>query len=189
MNQYLLLASSEKPREYLAAMLCAQGNARIDTATSASAARRILLEREYDVVLINTPLADESGIEFALDLSAQGTASVILFVRAEAADQVQDQVEHHGIYVVQKPILRPVLQSALRFVWASHHRMEQFTKKQNQLKQQLEDVKIIDRAKCCLIEFLGMSEATAHRHIEKQAMDLRKSRRSVAEDILRTYEV
>lgn len=189
MSQILLVSSSGKLKESLTAFLCERGQVQVDTAASASGARRLLLEREYDIVLVDTPLADESGLALALDLSAQGTGSVLLLVRAEIAEQVQDQVEHHGIYVVQKPIVRSVLQSALRFVWASHYRMEQISKNQTRLKQQLEDVKIIDRAKCCLIELLGMSEATAHRHIEKQAMDLRKSRRSVAEDILRTYEV
>jgi response regulator NasT len=33
-----------------------------------------------------------------------------------------------------------------------------------------------------------MTEPEAHKYIEKQAMDLRKSKRTIAEGILRTYE-
>ncbi|MFQ9801115.1 MAG: ANTAR domain-containing protein [Clostridia bacterium] len=33
-----------------------------------------------------------------------------------------------------------------------------------------------------MIQYLNMTEAQAHRHIEKQAMDTRRTRREVAED-------
>ena len=51
-----------------------------------------------------------------------------------------------------------------------------------------EEIRLVDRAKCALIQYLGMSEATAHRYIEKQAMDLRKTKVQIAEGILKTYE-
>ena len=37
------------------------------------------------------------------------------------------------------------------------------------------------------MEYLHMSEQSAHKFIEKQAMDMRMSRREVAEGILKTY--
>jgi len=56
------------------------------------------------------------------------------------------------------------------------------------LKKKIEDIRIVDRAKCLLISYMNMSERDAHRHIEKQAMDMRASKRQIAESILRTYE-
>ena len=56
------------------------------------------------------------------------------------------------------------------------------------LEQKIEDIRIIDRAKCILISHLSMSEPEAHRYIEKQAMDMRLTRRKVAEQILKIYE-
>ena len=47
---------------------------------------------------------------------------------------------------------------------------------------------MVDRAKCILIQYLNMTEPQAHRYIEKQAMDLRVSRREIAQGILQTYE-
>ena len=35
---------------------------------------------------------------------------------------------------------------------------------------------------------LAFSEAQAHRYIEKQAMDMRATKRAIAEEILKTYE-
>ena len=61
-------------------------------------------------------------------------------------------------------------------------------KQNEQLRQRLEDFKILDRAKCCLVAVLGMDEERAHRYIQKRAMDMRLSQREIAEDILKTYE-
>ena len=47
---------------------------------------------------------------------------------------------------------------------------------------------MVDRAKCALIQYLGFTEPQAHRYIEKQAMDLRQTRREVAESILKSDE-
>ncbi len=56
------------------------------------------------------------------------------------------------------------------------------------LSQKIEDIGIIDRAKCVLIQVLHMTEEQAHKYIEKQAMNMRVPRRQVAEELLKTYE-
>ena len=64
-----------------------------------------------------------------------------------------------------------------------------FLKFQNQkLQDKLEEIRLINRAKCVLIQYLNMTEQQAHRYIEKQSMDLRQSRVVTAESILKTYE-
>ena len=52
----------------------------------------------------------------------------------------------------------------------------------------MEEIRIVNRAKWILISEIKMGEADAHRYIEKQAMDLRTSKRRVAEDIIQTYQ-
>ena len=59
----------------------------------------------------------------------------------------------------------------------------------NKLIKQVEDIKKVDRAKCLLIQYNKMTEEQAHRYLEKQAMDLRISRRAVADKIINYFEV
>ena len=66
--------------------------------------------------------------------------------------------------------------------------MAKLEEENRQLSQQLSDMKIVNRAKSMLMQYLNLTEEQAHRHIQKQAMDLRKTQRSVAEDILKTYQ-
>ena len=76
----------------------------IHNATTINVAKRMIAERSYDFVIINSPLSDDIGTRFAIDISE-----------------------------------------------------------------------------------LKMSESDAHRYIEKQAMDQCITKRSIAEDIIKTY--
>ena len=52
----------------------------------------------------------------------------------------------------------------------------------------MNEIRLVNRAKWLLISELKMTESDAHRYIEKQAMDLRISKREVAENVIRTYK-
>ena len=56
------------------------------------------------------------------------------------------------------------------------------------LQNKVAEIKTVDRAKLVLMQYLGFSEEAAHKYIEKEAMNSRKSRFEVASEILRTYE-
>lgn len=60
--------------------------------------------------------------------------------------------------------------------------------KNRSLREKMEDIRMVNRAKWLLIENLNMTEKDAHHYIEKQAMDTRFTRREVAENIVRTYD-
>ena len=70
-----------------------------------------------------------------------------------------------------------------------HRRRYNFILKENEkLKKTISDIKLIDRAKITLVEYLNMSEDESHKYIEKQAMDLRITKVEVAKSILKIYE-
>ena len=103
---------------------------------------------------------------------------------AEAAQKVCDA----GVFVIEKPIDRRLFDQALRFIAAAQNRLASLLEENARLHRQLQDLRLIDRAKCLLIETLGMTEPQAHRYIELQAMDLRMTKREIAGEIIRTYE-
>ncbi len=53
----------------------------------------------------------------------------------------------------------------------------------------MEETKLVNRAKCVLIQNLKLTESQAHRYIEKQAMDTRQTKKEIAQKILTTYEM
>ena len=56
------------------------------------------------------------------------------------------------------------------------------------LTEKIAQLRLVDRAKCLLIERRGMTEADAHRLIEKQAMDTRATRGEVATALIEEME-
>ena len=75
-----------------------------------------------------------------------------------------------------------------KLVVASHRRMMGIQRENDKLQNQIEEIRLVNRAKCTLIERLSMTEPQAHRFVEKQAMDMRTTRAEIARGILNTYE-
>ena len=116
-------------------------------------------------------------------------ARVILIVKSELADDVSAKVEEFGILVVPKPVGRALFYQSLKLISATRRRILNLKQENVKLQKKIEEIRLVDRAKCVLIQHLHFTEAQAHRYIEKQAMDLRVTRREVAENILKTYEM
>lgn len=161
----------------------------VTVAGSVSAARRRLLEQEYDLVLINAPLPDDLGLRLALDLSDSSDAVALIFVKAELYDEVLLKATDHGVIAVAKPTTRPVINQYLLAMQAMRERLRARKDKIVTLEEKMEQIRLVNRAKLLLIEREGLTEDEAHRAIEKQAMDRRVSKREVAERIIRTYGV
>jgi len=159
----------------------------IDTVSSAGEARRILLERDFDITIIDAPLPDESGEELARYISAKGLSQVILAVNSEHFIEISSICHDDGILTISKPIDRNNFWSALSLAKSVNSKLKKIHNENVKLKQKIDDIRIIDRAKCMLISYLSLSEQEAHRFIEKQAMDLRSTKRAIAEEILKTY--
>ena len=83
---------------------------------------------------------------------------------------------------------RQLIFQTVKLVNASRKRILGLRKENGRLQEKIEEMRLVDRAKSTLVEYLGFTEAEAHRYLEKQAMDMRMTRREVAEEILRTYE-
>lgn len=186
MENVMIVSNSDKGTSFLYEMLNAS-ICQITAIQSCGEARRILLERDYDLVIINAPLRDETGESFARYVASKEIAQVILVVRSEIFEAVSAVCEGEGILTVSKPLNRTVFWSALTLARSVRNRIKKMQTENSRLKQKIEDIRVVDRAKCILISFLGMSENEAHRYIEKQAMDMRTTKRSIAEGILKTY--
>lgn len=141
----------------------------------------------YDIVVINSPIEDGSGVELAIEISRKTVCGVVLLVQSEKAGFVGQKVIDYGVVVVPKPINKMLFRQSLGVVRAAQKRYAGLSRENERLKSTLEEAKIINRAKFLLMQYLSLSEERAHKYIEKQAMDMRISRLEVARQILKTY--
>lgn len=156
----------------------------IDVKKSVAPARRCLLEKLYDLVVINMPLPDETGETFALDCADRGNASVMLVVPQDVCEDVMERVTDRGIFVMPKPAPRGRLDKAIRFLVATQNRMYKLEKKTLSVEEKMEEIRLVSKAKLILVEKKHMTEDEAHRYIGKEAMDHGVSRKKIAESIL-----
>lgn len=142
---------------------------------------------ECDAVIVSTPLRSEFGLNFVAETSRKTTAPIIVLARADIAEDVQSRIKFTGAFVLAKPFPKSLLAQTVKMALVAKENINRLEQEKTELLGQLDDVKTIDRAKCCLIEYLNLTENQAHRHIQKLAMDTRRTQREIAEDILRTY--
>jgi len=188
MDSALIISYSAKSAAYLAEILREASVTDITTISNAGEARRLLIEKDFDLSIVNAPLPDEFGESLARNIAEKETSQVILIVKAELFDEVSDRVEEYGVITIAKPISKAFFWNALKLASATHKKVKAIQNENKKLIQKIEDIRIVDRAKCILISHLSMTEPEAHRYIEKQAMDMRMTRRKVAEEILKIYE-
>lgn len=155
--------------------------------TDVSSARRALANRSFDLVLINTPLPDESGIEFAIDISASKSTVVMILVKNDLHDEIYEKVVDYGVFTLPKPTSMVSMERALAWMISSREKLRHFEMKSMTIEQKMEEIRLINRAKWLLISEHDMTEPDAHRYIEKQAMDMCVPKRSIAEKIIKMY--
>ena len=189
MENVLIVSCTKKSIVFFTEILRAASMKPVAVLESAHEARRLLNERDIDLVIVDSPLRDESGEGMAKHAASMDVSQVILVVSNEHVDAVVSAVcEDDGVLVLSRPLNKSIFWSALKLAGAAQNRLKRLQAENDNLKRQLEDIRIIHRAKCLLIFHHNISEQQAHRMIEKRAMDMRSTRRVVAEGILKTYE-
>lgn len=184
----LLVSASEKFNNTIMPLLPMTDYWPVTTVNTVGAAQRRMLETTYDIVIINAPLPDDFGMRLAMDTCAASGAGVLLLVKSELYDEVYSKVVNHGVVTLSKPTNLQMVSQTLRVLCATRERLRQVEAKQVTVEEKIDEIRLVNRAKWLLIECLSMTEADAHRYIEKQAMDLRLSKREVAENIIKTYK-
>ena len=188
MDNALIVSCLDKGAVFFTELLRAASVSQITVLQSCGETRRMLLEREFDLIIINAPLRDETGEDLSRHIASGSAAQVMLVVKSEYFDAVSAACESYGVLVIAKPVNKTIFWSALWLAKSARSRIKRVETENERLKQKIEDIRVVDRAKCILISHMNMSEQDAHRYIEKQAMDMRSSKREIAERILRTYE-
>ena len=141
-----------------------------------------------DGVLIAEPIAGSSGRELALQLKKRHCMAVLLLAAPEHAGTDAALLEQSGVLVLPNDAPESLIVQTIRLLTAVRIQLEQMQHKTEKLEAKVADIRIINRAKLLLVQHLQMTETEAHKYIEKQAMDTSMRRRTIAENIIRTYE-
>lgn len=183
----LVVSSSKKFNDNISALLSAAQCEPIVFANSIASAKRCSLENPFDFVIINTPLPDEMGSKYAIDLSTGKNTVCLMFIRTEIYEEVRSKVIPYGVFTLPKPTASITIKHCLDFLASAKERLRNQEKKTLSIEEKMEEIRLVNHAKWLLIDHLKMTEPDAHRYIEKQAMDACVSRSEIAKGIISTY--
>lgn len=183
----LLVSSSEKINTFLTPILTEINSYNLSTVKNIASAKREIIDKSFDFVIINTPLTDDFGTRFAIDVCEEKNICVLLLLESDNYDEIRSQVTDHGVFTLLKPTSFAIMSQALNWMAASREKLRKLEKKTTTIEKKMEEIRIVNRAKWLVIQCLKMTEPDAHRYIEKQAMDRCVSRREIAENIIKTY--
>ncbi len=147
-----------------------------------------LLKNIPSLVIVNAPLEKEFGLDLAVTAYGYGCGVIIAAPQKVCAD-ISAKIGSRDIFILPKPFNNITLLQVLRYVMLSKSNSNVLKDEKEKLEEKLRDMKLIDRAKCVLVQYLRISEAEAHRQLQKRAMDMRLTQAEVAQDILKTYEM
>ncbi len=150
--------------------------------------RDLLSRNSFDTAFVNAPLETEFGLELAVFAAGLG-CGVIIAAPAKFCGEMAKKIGGADIFILPKPMNKALLVQTFRYVMIARGQKLGLREENLALENRLRDAKLIDRAKCTLVEYLRISEADAHRQIQKRAMDMRLPLAAVAKDILKTYEM
>ena len=187
-NSVLIVSSGPKVGALLTELLPPASFSPICTVPTAGEARRMLVDRHFDIAVINTPLPDDFGAQLAVEISEKQGCGVLLLVKAEIQEAVGLKVEDYGILTLPKPVSRQMVFQSMKLLAATRQKIRALEERTSSLQSKMEEIRLVNRAKLLLIEHLKMSEPEAHHYIEKRAMDTCVKRRAIAENIIKTYE-
>lgn len=182
----LLALGGEKYRPQWERLLRENGFSQVEAASSGGEARRLLIAGDWDLLLIAAPLPDEFGHDLATDAAEQGLP-VLLSVKAELWEEASARVGPAGVVALGRPFSRAVFAQAVGMLRAAQAQVGKLREENKKLRQKLEELRAVSRAKCLLVEYLHLDEEGAHKYIERAAMEERKTRRAVAEEIIAEY--
>ena len=188
MGRALIVSAGASSNEYISARLTELGYARPIIVPSAAEARRRMLESDFELIVVNSPLPDEFGTRLAQDICQHSAAGVLLLVKAEHFPDIDGRLTPQGVLVLSKPMSTQLFTQSMRLLCGTRERLRGLEKKNATIEEKMEEIRLVNRAKWLLIGELNMTEQEAHRYIEKQAMDRCVTKRAVAEQILSTYK-
>ena len=191
MNQSLRIAiADDEPdmRDYFAKILSRLGHQVVAQARDG----RELLERcralRPELVITDIKMPEMDGIDAAVAIYKDTPLPVILVSAYHDAELIGRAEADHILGYLVKPIKHADLEPAIALALRRFQQFEELRKEAADLRQALEDRKVIERAKGILMKKAGLDEQDAFRRLQKLASDRNRKLVEIAHMIVTADE-
>jgi response regulator NasT len=176
-------------REYLQEVLPRLGHEVVAVAETG----RQLVERcraaHPDLIIADIRMPDGDGIEAAETIDREHPVAVLLVSAHHDADLVERASSDHVMGYLIKPIKEADLRAAIPVAVGRFRHMQELAQESADLRQALEDRKLIEKAKGIVMKRLHLSEEEAFRRLRKLASNQNRKLVEVARLVASAEEI
>jgi response regulator NasT len=142
-----------------------------------------------DLVITDIRMRDMDGLEAAAEVNRERPIPVILVTAHPDVDFLARAGQGHIMAYLVKPVKPADLQAAILLAMVRFEEFRKVSQEAANLRQALEDRKLIERAKGAVMKWLHVGEEEAFRRLRKLASDQNLKLVEVAERVLTADEV
>ncbi|MBR3007851.1 MAG: ANTAR domain-containing protein [Stomatobaculum sp.] len=161
---------------------------RVLTAETVQEARRAVEREKIALMVIFSPLKDEEEIPRLFDMAERRGIAAGYIVGREIYGETAYRLEGRNVFVVAYPLQMDQVLQLVSFLHQVQKRFWLVLSEQERLQRQVQDIQIVCRVKCLLVEKREMTEEEAHHFIEQEAMNTGLSKREAALKILKELQ-
>jgi response regulator NasT len=187
MNQPLrIVVADDEPdmREYFRKLLPRLGHQVLAVAETGRALVEQCLATPPDLVITDIKMPDLDGIDAATEIYRHRPVPIILVSAYHDAGLIQRAEADHVMGYLVKPIKQADLEPVIALTMRRFEQFQELRKEAADLRQALEDRKLIERAKGLLMKRGPMDEPAAYRRLQKLASERNRKLVEIAQMIL-----
>jgi two-component system, response regulator PdtaR len=141
-----------------------------------------------DLVITDIKMPDMDGIDAATQIYRDGPVPVILVSAYHDPEFIRRAEADHILAYLVKPIKQSDLEPAIAIAIRRFEQFQALRKEASDLKQALEDRKVIEKAKGILMKKANLDEHDAFRRLQRLASDKNRKLIDIAQMILTAEE-
>jgi response regulator NasT len=171
-------------RDYFARMLPRLGHEVVAVAENGRQLVELCRQESPDLVITDIKMPELDGIAAAVQIYHERPVPVILISAYHDAELIERAEADHILAYLVKPIKQTDLAPAIAIAMRRFAQFESLRREAADLRQALEDRKVVERAKGVLMHRADLDEQTAFRRLQKLASDRNRKLVDVAQMIL-----
>jgi response regulator NasT len=176
-------------RQFLKETLERLGHRIVGEASNGADMVRTVLDAEPDVVVFDIHMPRLDGLDALRQIYQERIVAAVAITADRDQELVRRALGEHVLAYLVKPIDAHHLGPALQVAWARFEELHSLSVENASLKQNLQNRKLIERAKGVLMKRHRWTEAEAFRRLQRAAMNRRTTMAVLAQDVLNGVEV
>jgi len=165
------------------------GHSVIAEASTGTDMVRVVLETEPDLVIFDIHLPHLNGLDALRQIYKDRVVAAVAITADRDQELVRRALEEHVLAYLVKPVEDYQLGPAIVIARARFEELRELSEENANLRQSLQNRKIIERAKGVLMKRYRWTEAEAFRRLQRGAMNRRTTMVELAQDVLNGVEV